>query len=595
MSAIQLSFDLRTSSTVKTVHLLGSWDNYAGQLPLAKDKNSSKSGAWKGTFKFQGSLLQSGQRYWYYYIIDGYHVSHNPVFLQVFFQVLLEVLFKVQLLLQALELQQTSILVPPRVPRPHCRHPKGSPTLHLADPVAKALLTARDKAHPRGRSPHSTTTSTPAHRPHLSARHSALAQILPAHRPFPAVSQTIPTAPSAHVNATVSHELVTGSSLTAEAPAAAIVTRTPAVPPPTTMRSHPLPDAKASSSADRQPMLRLVANSHAFPCILIGMERAARQGTFSTPRTSGPRCSSPKHSFKEKSALDRSESLTRRQSWSLTPITKPNPRQHTPIRPAQDKKIPSTTSKFKLSVQPNSTAPNEQLSLHHPPPTQTTDKMGKERVEKKEKKEKKEKRSDKDGVKKSKKDKKSTLNGDAVAKAIEEQLMETAAPAAEGLETIEEDTEFAVKPVGALVPFAAPLADDKVAKKVLKSVKKAAKNKTLKRGVKEVVKSLRKSPAGAANVTGCGVVILAADISPMDVISHIPVLCEDHNVPYIFVNSRAELGAAGNTKRPTSVVMVSEKRTGAKKEEKIDGEDEFADVYKDLVKLVEKESRSVRV
>ncbi|KFY76483.1 hypothetical protein V501_08971 [Pseudogymnoascus sp. VKM F-4519 (FW-2642)] len=78
MSAIQLSFDLRTSSTVKTVHLLGSWDNYAGQLPLAKDKNSSKSGAWKGTFKFQGSLLQAGQRYWYYYIIDGYHVSHNP-------------------------------------------------------------------------------------------------------------------------------------------------------------------------------------------------------------------------------------------------------------------------------------------------------------------------------------------------------------------------------------------------------------------------------------------------------------------------------------------------------------------------------------
>ncbi|KFY11184.1 hypothetical protein V492_04606 [Pseudogymnoascus sp. VKM F-4246] len=222
--------------------------------------------------------------------------------------------------------------------------------------------------------------------------------------------------------------------------------------------------------------------------------------------------------------------------------------------------------------------------------------MGKERVEKKEKKEKKEKRSDKDGVKKQKKEKKSKLNGDAVAKAIEEQLMETAAPAEEeGLETIEEDTEFAVKPVGALVPFAAPLADDKVAKKVLKSVKKAAKNKTLKRGVKEVVKSLRKSPAGAANVTGCGVVILAADISPMDVISHIPVLCEDHNVPYIFVNSRAELGAAGNTKRPTSVVMVSEKRTGAKKEEKIDGEDEFADVYKDLVKLVEKESRSVRV
>ncbi|AEO55955.1 hypothetical protein MYCTH_2314451 [Thermothelomyces thermophilus ATCC 42464] len=77
MSAIQLSFSLRVSSGVKTVHLLGSWDNYTGQLPLSKDKSSSK-GTWKGTFRFQQSTLQPGQRYWYYYIIDGYHVSHNP-------------------------------------------------------------------------------------------------------------------------------------------------------------------------------------------------------------------------------------------------------------------------------------------------------------------------------------------------------------------------------------------------------------------------------------------------------------------------------------------------------------------------------------
>ncbi|PMD45317.1 hypothetical protein L207DRAFT_252871 [Hyaloscypha variabilis F] len=78
MASVQLSFALRTSSGVKTVHLLGSWDNYAGQLPLAKDKSSSKSGSWKGTFRFQGATLEPGQRYWYYYIIDGYHVSHDP-------------------------------------------------------------------------------------------------------------------------------------------------------------------------------------------------------------------------------------------------------------------------------------------------------------------------------------------------------------------------------------------------------------------------------------------------------------------------------------------------------------------------------------
>ena len=73
---IQLGFTLRTSSNCKTVHLVGSWDNYTGQLPLNKD--AAKSGGWKGTFRFQGATLKQGQRYWYYYIIDGYHVSHDP-------------------------------------------------------------------------------------------------------------------------------------------------------------------------------------------------------------------------------------------------------------------------------------------------------------------------------------------------------------------------------------------------------------------------------------------------------------------------------------------------------------------------------------
>jgi hypothetical protein len=74
----QLSFSLRVSSGVKSVHLLGSWDNYRDQLPLSKDKTSSKSGSWKGTFRFPANTLEAGQRYWYYYIIDGYHCAHNP-------------------------------------------------------------------------------------------------------------------------------------------------------------------------------------------------------------------------------------------------------------------------------------------------------------------------------------------------------------------------------------------------------------------------------------------------------------------------------------------------------------------------------------
>jgi len=160
------------------------------------------------------------------------------------------------------------------------------------------------------------------------------------------------------------------------------------------------------------------------------------------------------------------------------------------------------------------------------------------------------------------------------------------------------EKSLATKPAGPLVPFANPLADEKVAKKVFKGVKKAAAQRTLKRGVKEVVKALRKSAVSSGGESlPIGVVVLAADISPMDVISHIPVLAEDHGIPYIYVTSRAELGTAGQTKRPTSVVMISRdvsKKSGGDKDAEGDGES-WDETYKALVKVVEREGRHVKI
>ncbi|KAJ5940871.1 hypothetical protein N7516_001039 [Penicillium verrucosum] len=224
--------------------------------------------------------------------------------------------------------------------------------------------------------------------------------------------------------------------------------------------------------------------------------------------------------------------------------------------------------------------------------------MGKDKVEKKDRAEKKEKRAEKDGVHKVKKEKKEKKDKTALVDAAEKEVV------SEAMEGVEE-TAVAVKgegevdaavdrPVGALVPFANPLVEDKQAKKVLKSVKKAAVNKSLKRGVKEVVKALRKSPIPAANAAigvPSGVVVLAADISPMDVISHIPVLCEDHGIPYVFVTSRAELGASAATKRPTSVVMVTPKAAKGKKED----DEEFTKVFEELAGLTQKELKKLTV
>jgi H/ACA ribonucleoprotein complex subunit 2 len=81
----------------------------------------------------------------------------------------------------------------------------------------------------------------------------------------------------------------------------------------------------------------------------------------------------------------------------------------------------------------------------------------------------------------------------------------------------------------------------------------------------------------------------------MDVISHIPVLCEDHSVPYIYIKSRAQLGEASATKRPTSVVMVSRDRTTKnKKDVKDEDAEEFTEAYAELQKLVAKASKTVR-
>mmetsp|Transcript_16797 Transcript_16797/g.23580 ORF Transcript_16797/g.23580 Transcript_16797/m.23580 type:complete len:135 (+) Transcript_16797:24-428(+) len=99
--------------------------------------------------------------------------------------------------------------------------------------------------------------------------------------------------------------------------------------------------------------------------------------------------------------------------------------------------------------------------------------------------------------------------------------------------------------------IANPLAGEKLAGKCLKLVKKAAKEKGIRRGVKEVCKALRKKEKG--------LVIIAGNITPIDVITHIPVLCEEADLPYIYVPAKDQLGAAADTKRPTSVILVLEK------------------------------------
>ncbi|CAN0865514.1 H/ACA ribonucleoprotein complex subunit 2-like protein, partial [Linum grandiflorum] len=102
-----------------------------------------------------------------------------------------------------------------------------------------------------------------------------------------------------------------------------------------------------------------------------------------------------------------------------------------------------------------------------------------------------------------------------------------------------------------LAPIAKPLAGKKLCKRSFKLVRRAAENKCLKRGVTEVVKRIRRGNKG--------ICIIAGNISPIDIITHVPILCEEAEVPYFYVPLKEDLATAGNTKRPTCCVLVQMK------------------------------------
>jgi len=84
--------------------------------------------------------------------------------------------------------------------------------------------------------------------------------------------------------------------------------------------------------------------------------------------------------------------------------------------------------------------------------------------------------------------------------------------------------------------------------------------------------------------------VLAGDINPIDIISHLPVLCEEAQIPYVFVASKEELGHASSTKRPTSCVMICPnlKRKAPKKDGEEGGEDDYRELYEECRRDVEK-------
>ncbi|KAJ4286451.1 RNA binding protein snu13 [Kalmusia sp. IMI 367209] len=94
-----------------------------------------------------------------------------------------------------------------------------------------------------------------------------------------------------------------------------------------------------------------------------------------------------------------------------------------------------------------------------------------------------------------------------------------------------------------------PLADEDLSQQLLDLVQQASHYKQMRKGANEATKTLNR---GIAEL-----IILASDTSPLAILLHLPLLCEDKNVPFVYVKSKAALGRACGVSRAVIAVSIT--------------------------------------
>lgn len=88
-----------------------------------------------------------------------------------------------------------------------------------------------------------------------------------------------------------------------------------------------------------------------------------------------------------------------------------------------------------------------------------------------------------------------------------------------------------------------------VADKALQLVQVASETGKIRVGTNEVTKSSERAEAK--------LVVMAEDVDPVEILIHIPMLCEEKRIPYLYVGKKQQLGqSAGLSKSAASVAVV---------------------------------------
>jgi len=89
-----------------------------------------------------------------------------------------------------------------------------------------------------------------------------------------------------------------------------------------------------------------------------------------------------------------------------------------------------------------------------------------------------------------------------------------------------------------------------LADKAYEAVEVARDTGKLRKGTNEATKAIERKHAV--------LVVIAEDVEPAEIVAHLPPLCDEKGVPYVYVPSKRELGAAAGIDVPSSAIAIAE-------------------------------------
>jgi large subunit ribosomal protein L7Ae len=101
----------------------------------------------------------------------------------------------------------------------------------------------------------------------------------------------------------------------------------------------------------------------------------------------------------------------------------------------------------------------------------------------------------------------------------------------------------------------------------------SSKTGSVRKGTNETTKAIERAQAK--------LVIIAEDVDPPEVVAHLPLLCDERKIPYIFVPTREQIGKALGIDVPAAAACIAK-------------EGEAAGLLKEIVTRIEQIKRGAK-